>query len=228
MHVLHRSACTVQSQWERSAKLVYRQRFENLIEHYAGISTKEQDAQEHLNLLALTAWCQDYSNLQLAEKAQVLSQTIQDVQTMTDPGGKFTRVVAVFEKWFEWSSRPLQSREERQLVTGQEAEFIQDLGDGWKAELAVLERRLASTAREFGRLGPAREGSSLALVLTSLRKMITAMQDEIASIRITETQILTQEQAWVTGLLDDLTSDINSDLISSEASLRKGVWQEVG
>ncbi|KAI4129685.1 MAG: hypothetical protein LQ347_003674 [Umbilicaria vellea] len=228
MHVLHRSACTVQSQWERSAKLVFRQQFEKLIEHDAGISTKEHNAQEHLNLLALTVWCQDDLNLQLAEKALFLSQTIQDVQTMTDPGGKFNRVVAVFEKWFEWSSRLLQSREERQMVTSEELVFIEDLGDGWKAELAALERKLASTAREFGRLGPAREGSSLAFVLTSLRKMITAMQDEIASIRIIETQILTQEQAWVTGLLADLTSDINCDLISSEASLRKGVWQEVG
>lgn len=228
MHVLHRSACAVGSQWERSARLVFRQRFENLIGQYTGISTKEHVAQERLNLLALAGWCQDYSNLQLAKKAQVLSQTIQDVQIMTDPGGKFTRVVAVFENWFEWSSRLLQSREEKELATGQEVEFIQDLGDGWKAEIAVLERKLTSTAREFGRLGSAREGSSLAFILTSLGKMITAMQDEIASIRIVETQILTQEQAWVARLLDDLTSDINSDLVSSEASIRKAVWQEVG
>lgn len=228
MHVLHRSACAVESQWERSARLVFRQRFENLIGQYTRISKEEHVAQERLNLLALAGWCQDNSNLQLAEKAQVLSQTIQDVQIMTDPGGKFTRVVAVFENWFEWSSRLLQSREEKQLATGQEVEFIQDLGDGWKAEIAVLERKLTFTARELGRLGSAREGSSLAFILTSLGKMITAMQDEIASIRIVETQILTQEQAWVARLLDDLTSDINSDLVSSEASIRKAVWQEVG
>ena len=228
MHMLHRSSYTVQSQWERSAKRVFRQRFEKLVGRYERIRTKEDDAQGRVNLLALTSWCQDYSKLQLAEKAQVLSQIIQDVQSMTDPGGKYTRVVEVFEQWFAWSSRLLHSREERQMPAEQEVEFVEDLGDGWKAELAVLERKLASMAREFSRLGPAREGSSLAFTLKSFGEMICSMQDEVASMRTIETQILTQEQVWVAGLIDKLTSDISSDLISSEASLRKGVWQEVG
>ncbi|SLM39624.1 hypothetical protein LPUS_10209 [Lasallia pustulata] len=228
IHVLHRSSYTVQSQWERSAERVFRQRLEKLVGRYEGIRTKEDDAQDHVNLLALISWCQDYSILQLAEKAQVLSQIIQDVQSMTDFGGKYTRVVGVFEQWFACSSRLLHSREERKMSPEQGLEFVEDLGDGWKAELAVSERKLASMAREFSRLGPAREGSSLAFILKSLGEMISSMQDEVASMRIIETQIITQEQVWVAGLIDKLTSAISSDLISSEASLRKGVWQEVG
>lgn len=228
MHVLHRSSYIVQCQWERSAEQVFRQRFEKLLGHYAELMIKEHDAQERLNLLALTDWCQDFSTLQLAEKAQVLSQTIQDVQIMTDPGGKYTRIISVFEQWFAWSSRLLQSRKEREISAKQEVEFVEDLGDGWKAGLAVLERKLASVTREFRRLGPAREGSSLASILKVLREMITTMQDEITSMRIIETQILIQEQAWVAGLIDDLTSNISSGLLSSTASLRKGIWQEAG
>ena len=228
MHVLHRSSYTVQSQWEGSAKKVFQQHFEELTGRYAGVRAKEQDAQECLNTLALMDWCQEHSDLPLVEKAQILSHAIQDVQNMTDPGGKYTRIVTVFEQWFAWASRLRQSRGEHLNAAGQDMEFVEDIGDGWKAELAVLERKIASVARDFNRLGPAREGSSLAFVLTSLSKIITGMQDEIESMRIIESEILTQEHAWVAGMIDDLTFDVGRGMISSESPIRKGIWQEAG
>ena len=228
MHVLHQSSYTVQSQWEGSAENVFRQQYDELTGRYAGVRAKEQDAQERLNTLALMDWCQDHSDLPLVEKAQILSHAIQDVQNMTNPGGKYNRIIAVFEQWFAWASRLRQSREEHPNAAGQDMEFVEDIGDGWEAELAVLERKLASVARDFNRLGPAREGSSLAFVLTSLSRIITGMQDEIESIRIIETEVLTQEHAWVAGMIDNLTFDVGRGMISSESPIHKGIWQEAG
>lgn len=137
LHVLHRSALPVQLQWEESAKGSFKHRFDTLYERHMELKDISHQQQILLNQLALIGWSEGKSGLQIAEKVQLFSRNISYTCNLLAPEGKYTRILEVFKSWFDQALRVRDQREPTTKDLGKRLDFIEGIGDGWKAEAMV-------------------------------------------------------------------------------------------
>lgn len=215
MHLMHRSAGTRQEEWENSAKMKYRLRFDDLCARHNEIKEISHQQQALVNQLALVEWCQGVPSAQVAERVQQLSRNLADIHSFLDLDGKFTRVLEVFNSWFTQTKRVQDSRSSGLAkVVSHHLAFIESIGDGWKAEAMVLERELTYASRELQTLGDTRKESSLGRIVSLYKNLVLSLLDELDVIQWIEHEIMNQEAGDVGEMIDKLSSNIGHGLKS--------------
>ncbi|KAJ6780533.1 hypothetical protein PWT90_03169 [Aphanocladium album] len=169
LHLLHRDAAAVEAQWTSSAKSKLGPRFRDVRDAHRALAVREADELEGDNVAALQSWsASGNGGGQLDDKIQALDAAVSGVWAMSEPGGKYARVVRRFERWIE---RVMDLEEARAngtvglLVTSggrtsigfgsstrsggsggrggvEEALFIQDLEQAWTEDCAGMTRKL--------------------------------------------------------------------------------------
>lgn len=222
LHLLHRSAATVQKQWEESAKDSIQQRFSALHERHVDLKDIAHQQQILINQLGLVSWSQGKTGTQIAEKLQLLSRNISDVGNLIDAEGKYTRILEIFESWFTQALDIRRKRDVKAAKTGKDLGFNEGLGDGWKAEAMVLERELTYCLRDLKGFGILQDVSSLGRILSLYSRLIVSMLEELDVIQWIENEIMVQETCWVERTIHNLASNVSED-IGSIASTRPKV-----
>ena len=222
LHLLHRSAATVQKQWEGSAKDSFQQRFTALHERHIDLKDIAHQQQILINQLGLVSWSQGKTGTQIAEKLQLLSRNISDVSNLIDAEGKYTRILEIFESWFTRALDIRGKRDVKAAKTGKDLGFNEGLGDGWKAEAMVLERELTYCLRDLKGFGILHDGSSLGRILSLYSRLVVSMLEELDVIQWIENEIMVQETCWVERTIHNLASNVSED-IGSIASTRPKV-----
>ena len=222
LHLLHRSATTVQKQWERSAKDSFQQRFSALHERHVDLKDISHQQQILINQLGLVTWSQAKTGTQIAEKIHLLSRNISDVGNLLDAEGKYTRILEIFESWFTQALDIRGKREVEAAKTRKDLGFNEGIGDGWKAEAMVLERELTYCLRDLKGFGTIHDASSLGRVLSLYSKLVVNMLEELDIIQWIENEIMVQETCWVERTIHNLASNVSDD-IGSIASTRAEV-----
>ena len=222
LHLLHRSAATVQKQWEGSAKYSFQQRFSALHERHVDLKDIAHQQQILINQLGLVSWSQGKASTQIAEKLQLLSRNISDVGNLISAEGKYTRILEIFESWFTQALDIRGKREVKAANTGKDLGFNEGLGDGWKAEAMVLERELTYCLRDLKAFGTIHDASSLGQILSLYSKLVVSMLEELDVIQWIENEIMVQETRWVERTIHNLASNVSDD-IGSIASTRPKV-----
>lgn len=225
LHLLHRSSAAIQRQWKRSAESKLCQQFESVSAQYHRLCLSESVSQDGIDLRALKDWNDIGASFGLAERVQMLSRTIQEIYSMIDTGGKSNRLVTSFEKWIIRNERLWRSREYDDRSKTQDMEFVEDIGDSWKAEAAVLERRLTSYSHNLECLGHPLEGSSLSYVVACCVSMVTQMLDEVRVMQEIEREVLVREKSWVMEMIDRIDLESESKRGPETVATRRGVWQ---
>lgn len=152
----------------------------------------------------------------------MLSRNISDVCNLLDTEGKYTRIVEIFESWFAQALRIREQRESKAEKIGRGLEFIEGLGDGWKAEAMVLERELTYCLRELKGFGSVQGGSSLGRTVELYSKLITGLIEELDAVQWIENEIMVQETGWVEKAIHGLASNVSDDIGSTEALRVRG------
>jgi len=211
LHLLHRSAQSVQHQWEQSVEETFRSRFAALAERHTELKEIAQQQQALINQLAVVQWSDGKSGAQLAEKVALLSRTVAEICSLLEIEGKYTRILAVFESWF---SQVLQIRKQRKPGSGAHPalDFVEGIGDGWKAEAIVLERDLIYCSSDLKPFGIVRADSSLGRIQSLYSKLVLDLIEEIDVIQWIENEITIQETLWVENTIHRLASDVDNDL----------------
>ena len=222
LHLLHRSAATVQKQWEGSAMDSLQQRFIALHERHVDLKDIAHQQQILINQLGLVSWSQGKTSTQIAEKLQLLSRNISDVGSLIDAEGKYTRILEIFESWFTQALDIRGKREGKAANTGKDLGFNEGLGDGWKAEAMVLERELTYCLRDLKGFGIIHNASTLGQTLSLYSKLVVSMLEELDVIQWIESEIMVQETCWVERTIHILASNVSDD-IGSIASTRPKV-----
>jgi len=228
LHLLHRSSATTQSQWETSAKTHFKRELQNLSTQEAELQRLERDHQAATNYPALAAWCHSASSAEFAERIQILSRTLQEISSLLEGGSKYERVIGVFEAWFACAQRTRSSRCGPGREGEAELEFVEDIGDGWKAHVAYWERKLMASARELQQLGEAREGSRIARVVALLRGTVDGMVEELAAVKAIERDVVMAEARWVEEEVAKMAWDVGDDAAALDLLTRHGIWHEKG
>jgi hypothetical protein len=229
---LHREAPVVDAEWRASAKQKLGNRFAKLSEESRDVSEQESVTLEKRNVLALRRWG---SGGRLDEKIQSLESIITNVWSLSDPSGRYARVVRNFERWIGGVSDMEDARRNGGvvLVEGNDNMFIEDLDaqwkeereelidslDGWKQQLSDIDDL---SLDEFYTEPPDQdEKSSLEKMLDGSRALIDNMLMELRIMEVVEQEALVREDEWI-GRMN--RSDANDHF---EISRTGGAWKEI-
>ena len=224
LHLLHRSSKAVQREWELSAQASLKRKVQQLSKHQAIVQDLEREKAASINYPALRDWSQSTPSVEFAERVQIVSKILHDICILLDPGGKYHRVVDIFESWFTAASHIRHTRGYSITEANTELAFVEDLGDDWKAEMASLERKLTAASRELQRLGSPSEGSSIATIMSLLKSVTGSMVEELESMKGVERDLMTLENSWIEHEVSKITTDFESELDTAGISTRSGIW----
>lgn len=214
LHIMHRSAATVQTQWEKSAQNSFQRRFDHLHARHTELKEIAHQQRTVLNQLALAEWCREEPTSRIAEKVHQLSRNMVDIQNLLDSEGKYTRVLEIFQSWFGQATSMQHSRKRGIYNAGPELAFIDGIGDGWKAEAMVLERELTYCFRELKGFGEVRSGSSIGRILFLYNSVVSNLLSELDLVQWIENEIMAQESTWVEEAITKLSSNVSNNIQS--------------
>ncbi|CAF9912563.1 hypothetical protein IMSHALPRED_000349 [Imshaugia aleurites] len=212
LHLLHCCVLSVQVQWKKSAKGSFEHRFNALFERHTELKEVAHQQQTLMNQLSLVRWSQGRSAVQIAEKVQLLSHNVSDICNLLDSEGKYSHIIGIFESWFAQALRVRGQRESRGEIFYGDLDFIEGIGDGWKAEAMVLERELTYSARDLESFGEVQNTSSLCRTLFVYKKLVVGLLDELDLIQWIENEIMTQETSWIEKTIHELASNVSEDV----------------
>ena len=223
LHMLHRNSAAIQAQWEQNAERSLRCRFEGLSKQHIELKGIASESQALINQSALLMWCHHMSDVEIAERVQLLSRCIVEIGSILNADSKLSRVLGLFGAWFDRASQIQRSRSHSIYGVGQNLNFIEGLGNGWIAEVDTLDKKLSSLLRELESLGEIPEESSISRVLDMVKSVVSNLMNELDSISVIENEIMTQETSWIQDMIKDLVDDVDNDFDATATSYR-GIW----
>ncbi len=223
LHLLHRDSIKIQAQWEKSAERSLQRRFESLSKQHVELKEIACESQALINQSTLVAWCQHLSDFEIAEKVQILSRCIVEISSILSFDSKISRIFRLFEAWSTRASWIQEIRRHSTKGEGQALEFIEGIGDDWKAEVDILNTKLSYLSRELKSLGEVRERSSISRVLVMLQSIVSNLTCGHDLIRRIEHEVMAQETVWVQEMVKNLGNNVAND-IDAIATSHKGIW----
>ncbi|KAL7821487.1 hypothetical protein V8C44DRAFT_314713 [Trichoderma aethiopicum] len=229
LYLLHQEAPIVDAEWRASAKEKLGNRFDRLSEESREVAELESAGLEKRNVLALRRWG---SGGRLDEKIQSLESIITNVWSLSDPGGRYARVIQHFETWIDGVSEMEDARSKGVvLVQGDDSLFIEDLDAQWKEEREDLMRLLEEWRQQLGEIDDLSrddfyneppdddEKSSLEKMLDGSRTLIDDMLAELRIMEVIEHEALAREDEWI--------EKMNGDDDDIRVSRVGGAWNEM-
>ena len=210
LHLLHSVATPTLTAWTKSAEAHFKARFADLGVRSAELYAIGSEQQALINALALAEWGAGIPSTVIAEKVEVLSRDIRELEEMVRGEGKFERVRSVWEVWFQDGEKV---RAERETSTENGA-FVEGIGDGWKAEAMVLERELGYMRKDLEGFGEVREGSGLGRLVTAGNKLCQGLLEELDVMQWIEGEIMREEGTWMDDMVGRLGKGVSDGMTS--------------
>ncbi|ESZ97655.1 hypothetical protein SBOR_1971 [Sclerotinia borealis F-4128] len=208
LHILHRDADLVNTQWKVSAKKKLGTKFQSIVRRHDELVHLEVEEAGRINAAALKEW-QDVvtPGWGLEERIQFLDEIVNETWNLGEPGGKYLRLVRKFEKWVIRCEEILRDREDDEMLDEEEEiVFIEELDMAWKDECSVLNRKLEGWGDALGNLGRLEHESTMASVVGGVRDLVGGMLLELEAMAQIESDAVALEQGWiqsVNGSLED-------------------------
>ena len=147
----------------------------------------------------------------LGELVNTLSSVLGEVMRLLDEeGGRVNQALEIFEAWITWVEAVYAGREQQGR---RHAEFIDGLGDGWKAEVASLIRKLQGLVRQLDGLGRVEEcgkESSLVEMVDGLKALTRNAVEELRLVDRLEAEVVKREARWVDEQVADMVGDVDA------------------
>ncbi|KAK9436161.1 hypothetical protein VB005_10968 [Metarhizium brunneum] len=224
LHLLHRDSGAVQAQWHASAEAKLGARFEELGRESGRVSERERFAAESDNILALRRWARG-GRYGIEDKIQSLDEILTGLWTLSEPAGRYARVVKRFERWADHMCDAEEARHDigRMLVHGHDSLFIGELDATWREECAGLTRRLETWRARLAEIDdlPTQEGvataeaSSLGRMLAGAGNLVHDMLTELHAMQEIEQQALAREDEWIERVNREGDDDIDTPRVGA-------------
>lgn len=207
LHLLHQDADQVALEWNASAKRKLRDKFEHVAQQRRRVADMEEQRVAQINAMALHEWEQvGAPGMSLEEKIQVLSESLTGVWNLSEPDGRYERLVRRFERWLSRCHTIRESRN-RNHEPPEDMMFVEPLDEKWKGECRLLKRKVEGWHEQLQHLGTLPEGSSVAQVINGCHTLVRGVQAELATMTQIEHDAVTTENAWIRSMNDDNASD---------------------
>ena len=210
LHMLHRDSSVVHQQWQSSAEDHYRARLEGLAAMHNSLISREHDFQVQVNAAALLAWGPSAAGSpKLDHKLRMLSRILTEAWDLCEPNGEYTCIVEAFEHWYTQACRILEAQHQSSIAFPSPISPMEEIGDGWKAEVALLTSKIHGHKQELGGLGASAESQSdLARCLIALSAMLENMLDELELLQQIEGEMVLQGSTWTRNTLASIAASV--------------------
>ena len=202
---LRRFAAEKHRQWEESA--------ERTLHHRCDIVRKEHSEAKRLNQVqkvsesqaVLVSWRGNMTNAEVATKMRLLSRNFSDAWQLTDPGGEYTRIVGIFERWFDRARGIQNSRSQSIQPRGSDINMVEPIEDGWALEAEKMESRLNSLIRGLEHVGEVPDKTDFGKQLFLFKKLLCSSLKALSLIRAIQARIMASETSQIETCIDDVT-----------------------
>jgi hypothetical protein len=210
LHLFHKDAGVVNSQWRASAKRKLGSRFRSVVERNKNLVDLEVEETGKINVAALKKW-KDLGTpgWGLEEKIQVLDEVVTGVWNLGDSGGKYARLVRNFERWLSRCQDILEARADDEKLEDDKVVFVEELDSGWKDDCLLLGRKLEIWKGHLKDLGSPEAGSSLAVVLDGCQSLVIGMLQELTLMARIERAAISMETEWIKSMNNDVLDDVD-------------------
>ena len=226
LHLLHRESAAVQRSWNESAQCHLQEQFEIISKQNDHVKELTSYHRLLIDYPALADWSQGVSNVEFAEKLRIISHSILEISNFMSPGSRYSHLLKSFQTWFSCATRVLESRETANEDTANGVEFIEDLGDAFKSDVANMERKLAVMSRELNKLGRPQDGSTLDRVLRLLSSATSSLLEELEAISAIADTIMVFEAEWIRGEVTKIASSKSRDLHDHDRRIWHPIWRK--
>lgn len=184
------------------------------------VRKKEAAVAETRNLATLKKWAGNSKRKSMEDRVQTLDEVVSGLWSLSEPGGRYARVVRQFEKWVDQMLAAVEARRKAgglgALMESGEVAFIGELDPAWKDEVASLARKLDGWRKHLSQL---KEGipetardkeqpmSSLVRILDGCRCQLYDMLAELDVMEEIERDAFSQEAAWIRRMNRDAADD---------------------
>ena len=222
LHLLHRDAAAVDAQWRDSARQKLGERFARFGDAAAEVAGRERQGLERENVLALRSWG---SGGGLEERIQALDAVVNGIWALSEPGGKYARMVRRFERWMDQVCEVEEARKDGTcMLQGGQSLFVGELDTAWKDDCSGMIRRLDGWRRQFRGMGEPPEDagtgkSSLNRMLEGSQALVHDMLAELHLMEEIEQEALAREDEWI--------ARVNRDDDGDDTPKAGAVWRLV-
>ncbi len=216
LHLWHASSSQVNYQWEASAKCALQKRFEEVSRLYQSMLEYENAGYEQKNLQSLLEWSGGGGGASagLIEHIQVLSELLHELPSLIEDGGRLQRLVSEFEHWISKSQEVRTARGDSGRYWGN-LEPVEGLGDSWKAEMAVMLRKLTAYSHNLNKLDQPSAGSSIACVVETCQTLLEGVLDELHMMQTIERDVVSEEKQWIEDHVKMIAEDAGAEILGS-------------
>ncbi|KAL2356996.1 hypothetical protein BJ546DRAFT_423502 [Cryomyces antarcticus] len=227
LHLLHLHAAEVERDWQLSAKKHLHRKFLNTATAHQRMRSKEREAAERTNLLAIREWTTGTPGHGAAENVQCLAEVLKELTALTEPEGRCTRLVLAFAAWHRRSEEVRKSRNGDDGADDAPDEsglaFVDGLDAAWHSEHAALTRKTSLLSCQFKGLPQPMQGSSLAAIVSACRQLLAGEVEQLRIMPALEAAWLARERAWVEKSLADIAGNIESAV----AEIGEPAWRRL-
>ncbi|KAI9166830.1 AGA1 A-agglutinin anchor subunit [Paramyrothecium foliicola] len=206
LHLLDRESAGVEALWHASAKEKLGRRFTKLISATNQLSDNERALDEVENILALRQWERQGG---LDERIQTLDTVMQGVWALSEPNGRYARIIRRFERWLD-RVREIEEARKRRDAFSQNIDdlFFGELDSSWKEDCSGIGRRLSGWHKDLEDMHLAgsqeKDGnSSITRMVEGSQALIEGMLAELQMMDDIERQAALQESEWIEETIRD-------------------------
>lgn len=204
LHILHREAAGVEVQYRESARRKLESRFEQTGKQYEYLIGIEEAHTDRVTALVLKQWVDvdKAGGMGFEDRIQILDEVVAGLWNISDPGGKYSRVVRRFEKWMQGVMEVQDRREKGDFLDDGEVAFIEELENQWRDELRTQSRKVENLKEKLDDLGEVGGKSSLSVVINGSRSLAKGMLQELDTMKKTESEVMKAEQDWIRSMIE--------------------------
>lgn len=229
LHLFHRDADAVSASWHASARQRLGQRFEELAQANAETHKEEAASEEARNLAVLKSWASNGGGKSLDDKIQTLDGVLTGLWSLSEPSGRYARVVRRFEKWVAQMMTAVEARRQAgglgALMESGEVAFISEIDPTWKEEASSLARKLDGWRRHLDQLEDGlsvqadekSQKSSLAVILACCLDQVHGMLAELETMDEIEQLAFKHEAAWI--------EKMNREDVADDTPVAGAIWR---
>jgi len=217
LSILHGSAGRAAGPWDASARAAMQRRFEGVAGAARTVAALERDRAHRRNVRAVRAWGSGAAaegpaaDAAFAENVQGLARAVGDAWALGERGGRVAQVLEMFRRWVGGVEGVWEGRAGPAPGRARSGEFVEDLGEDWRGEVAALIRRLGALERGLQSLPAAADGSSLAAVIAAFVELVKGMTEELKTVQSVERKIMEGEAGWIDNALSQLDFSVYQD-----------------
>jgi hypothetical protein len=212
LHSTHLPSNKTQSQWKDNAYQLYKKQFEDLQKRNSTLNAREIEIIEQKNAATILSWGDQSKGTSIEYQAQKASAIIDEVYRLSSPDGKYTLAIQAFEHWYDAVDQVQLQRTANKNVKSK-VNVIEGLGDGWKAEIALLQTKILNAADDMLGLEEINPGGSdLERAIAAVSEMLKNMLEELEMVVSIEAQIVKDEKDWIEGSIHRIANELKTDL----------------